>query len=251
MGRSPVDFIAVTLTIGMDLIVDFRIFILLYWRFFMKYLFLIVFLLFIFKLLLSGIGNLFYSILTLSFLPNGLGIFDGEVTTYFIPIVGYIINCIVVAFINILDFIIWFIYWIPGVHTIIDLVHRAPDIDQLESFKLIFGQHHRNFITHSVLNPIFLLFLVLTFIIIKSLKQSEVGIIVSILLFVIGLTFVGHLLADTMPGSWRGFSTIKVYFFVKFFSLPGFLSKIWLYINSYLSVKALVKVTGITEGEYA
>lgn len=202
---------------------------------------------------ITSIGNLAHSIFTLSFLPNAIGIFDGEISTRAtsIPILSNIIettlNYISVLFINIIDAILWFVYWIPGVKQVIDVIYTSPDVveklipDMLDS--------HRNFITHSVLNPVFLVFIIVSFTISKILKNTEIGEIIAAILMIIGFVFACHLLADSMPKSWVGFSNIKVQIYTTFFTLPPFLSKLWLYINVFLCIKLTYKSTGMIENK--
>lgn len=202
--------------------------------------------------LLKGISEFIYNIFTLSFLPNAIGMFDGNVSSYIIPIIGptlgVVINYVVAVFINIFDFLLWLIYWIPGIRQVIQFVYTSPDM--VERFlPWMFGglSGHRNFITHSVINPVFLVFLMITVILIKSISNMGLRPVVKILCFVIGMSFVCHLLADTMPQAWIGFARIKVYLFTNIFTLPKLLSKLWLYINAFLSFGILFKVTLASE----
>lgn len=197
--------------------------------------------------ILNGIGNFFASIFTLSFLPNAIGMFDGKIdtTASSIPILSNLVegiaNWISVIFINGVDFMLWFIYWIPGVKQVIELIYRSPDLverlipDMLGS--------HRNFITHSVFNPLFLVFIMVSFILCKKLNNFEIGGIISFILMIIGLGFACHLLADTMPKSWIGFANIKVQIFATFFVMPPWLGKLWLLVNAIFCIKLTYKST--------
>lgn len=215
----------------------------------MIYLFLVGILILLVIWVLKGISTFLYNLLTLSFLPDALGMFDGNVASYTIPIVGQtlgiVVNYLVAAFINLIDFCIWFINWIPGLNLIIKTVYTSPDMVE-RMLPFIFGGQsgHRNFITHSVLNPVFLVFLIITFILTKLLSKTRIRDGVIGIASLIGLTFVCHLLADTMPQSWIGFANIKFYLFIKLFTLPPLLSKLWLYVNAVLSLGALRYVTG-------
>lgn len=217
----------------------------------MSYLFLGLIIIALILLTFEWIKNLIYSILTLSFLPHALGMFDGNVGSYSIPIIGQfievLINYFVAAFINLIDFFIWFINWIPGVNWIINFIYRSPDMVE-RYLPDIFGglAGHRNFITHSILNPVFLVYLIICLIIIILVHKTSISDLIKIILFFIGLTFVCHLLADTMPKSWRGTAHIKLFLFTKFYTLPAFLSKLWLYMNAVLSFYALTYVTQIS-----
>lgn len=209
-----------------------------------------IFLLVVAILLLSGlvkfVGGFLTGLFTLSFLPHAIGMFDGKITTTIIPLIGdtigVLINILIAAFINIVDFILWFIHWIPGLGFITDLVYTSPDMAE-KYLSFIFGSH-RNFITHSVLNPIFIVFLIVSTIIIKSIKNESVKSVIRVLILLIGSTFLCHLLADTMPQAWIGFARIKVQIFINFITLPALLSKLWLYFNSVLVAFALFKVSG-------
>lgn len=197
--------------------------------------------------ILNGIGNFFASLFTLSFLPNAIGMFDGkiETTASTIPIISSlvegVVNWISVIFINFVDFMLWFIYWIPGVKQVILLVYTAPDL--VERLLPSMLGSHRNFITHSVLNPIFLIFIMISFIICKIANKYEIGAIISFILMLIGLSFVCHLLADTMPKAWVGFANIKVQVFNTFFVMPPWMGKLWLLINAVLCFKITCKST--------
>lgn len=217
----------------------------------MVYIFVGILVLWLIMCILNSIGSFFASIFTLSFLPNAIGMFDGKMDTVAssIPILSNLIegliNWISVVFINFVDFILWFIYWIPGVKQIIELIYRAPDlVERLIPHML---GAHRNFITHSVLNPVFLVFIMIAFVLCKILNKFEMGTIISGLLMIIGLGFACHLLADTMPKSWVGFANIKVQIFATMFVMPPWLGKLWLLVNAIFCIKLTCKVTLDTE----
>ena len=191
------------------------------------------------------LGNLvlqaFKSFFTLSFLPHAIGMFDGNVSIYIIPIIGPTIgvmfNYLVAAFVNLVDFAIWLIHWIPGLDYLFNIVYTAPDgVERL--FPNIFGGigGHRNFITHSVLNPVFLIYLVVHKV---SCKIHEA---LASLVTLIGLTFICHLLADTMPQAWMGAANIKIYLFQNWLMLPPLFSEIWLYMNAGLGLFLMFKI---------
>lgn len=197
--------------------------------------------------ILGSIRSFFVSIFTLSFLPNAIGMFDGNINTMAsnIPIVSKLVEGIInwtsVIFINVIDFCLWFIYWIPGVKQIINLIYTSPDfVERLISSML---GSHRNFITHSILNPIFLIFIMVAFILCKIINKYEIGELISIVVMLIGFVFACHLLADTMPQSWVGFANIKVQIFRTFFVMPPLLGKLWLIVNAILCSIVTVKVT--------
>lgn len=195
----------------------------------------------------ASVRSFLVSVFTLSFLPKAIGMFDGNISTMAsnIPIISKlvegIVNWISVIFINVIDFVLWFIYWIPGVKNIIKLIYTSPDLAE----KLISNMlgSHRNFITHSILNPIFVVFIIITFIVCKTLNHYEIGGVISSILMIIGLGFTCHLLADTMPKSWVGFANIKVQIYKTLFVMPPWLGKVWLSVNAILSVILMFKAT--------
>lgn len=216
----------------------------------MIYIVIVILLIAIIGNVLGAIKSFLGSVITLSFLPNAIGMFDGNIKTVatHIPIisevVGVTINWLSVIFINFIDFLLWFIYWIPGVKQIINIIYTSPDMVE----KLIPSMlgSHRNFITHSILNPIFLIFIIITFILCRILNNFEIGKCISTILMLVGLTFACHLLADTMPKSWIGFANIKVQIFITLFAMPPWLGKLWLIGNAILCI---VVTTIATVGE--
>lgn len=180
--------------------------------------------------LLGGIFDIIGSIMTLDFLPKGVNMLAGsKISTYSIPIIGGLINYLVWVLVNILDFIIWCVHWIPGVNSFIDIIYKCPDIDLPSSNWDIFNSSHRNFITHSVLNPIFLIAMALC--VLVTLVLPPIGVSFMVLAC---CAFSGHLLADTMPNAWVGTSFIQVKLWGVGFHLGDWFSQIWLYINALL-----------------
>lgn len=171
------------------------------------------------------------------FLPSGIETATGHRLLYntdyrvvtLIPIIEPLIWMIISFVCNIFDFILWFIAWIPGVKQIINLVYSLPDIDQI--FTNIFP-NHRNFLTHSILNPGFIVIMVLGFIlgrINEAFKSINI---------IVGSIFAVHLFADTMPLKWGGFANVYIGLGTyKLLSLPGFLSKAWLLVNGMLALR--------------
>ncbi len=196
-------------------------------------------------------SKLINSILTLSFLPGALDIFDGKMDTLatHIPIVSKLvegfINWMSVLLINIIDFSLWLIHWIPGVSQVIDFIYVSPDIIE-RMFPAILGSH-RNFITHSIFNPVFVIFLIIFLVFALLSKYISPLKIVTILMAFIGFAFVGHLLADTMPKAWVGFATIKVQVTNTYFVMPPLMSKLWLQINAMVSIALMGKIIEISE----
>lgn len=201
--------------------------------------------------LLIGLKPLFFSIFTLSFLPRSIGIFRScKVTSYTIPVIGHtigiLLNFIIACFINIIDCLISLLYWIPVINDLIFMVYNAPNSIQrlVPSF---FGSSNLNFITYSVINPVFIIFILLAYGIMKFVPKSKFKYILGSIFLLIGLTFICNLLARTMPGSWYGASKINLYMFKNLYTLPPFLSKLWLYINSALGAFILFSATINTE----
>ena len=186
---------------------------------------------------LDGVVSTVGSILTLSFLPSALKMLEGSsMDSTLIPILGYLINWLVVVFVNFVDFMIWFINWIPGIKQVIRLIYTAPDIDQSSWYRASFSflGGHRSFITHSVLNPIFIIYFSLSYFVSKVFSRNKWGERIGIITALIGLTFVCHLLADTMPEKWQGFAYIKIFFW----SSNAWVSQIWLFANALFALFA-------------
>lgn len=179
----------------------------------------------------------------LGFLPSGIETATGHKLLYntdykqvtLIPVVEVLICYFISILCNLMDFMLWFIAWIPGLKQLIALIYAAPDMDLL--FPSVFHLH-RNFITHSVLNPLFLISGVLMVLLGRFFEWIK-----AIFLFV-ALLFALHFLADAMPLKWVGFANIYVGLgSVKLFYLPPFLSKLWLLLNVgaiYFVLDALV-----------
>lgn len=206
-----------------------------------------IFFVFIMAILLvgcdEGTGN---KTSILGFLPSGIEVATGHKLLYntdfrittLIPFIEPLFCYIISIFCNLLDFCIWFIAWIPGVKQLIKIVYSLPDIDQ--KMTNIFP-YHRNIITHSILNLGFILIVVLSFI---SRIKSEISEIIGSIVFLFGLIFCLHLLADSMPLQWVGYA--KIYIGLGSFKLcylPGFLSKAWLIINAIAGLVILAKVS--------
>jgi len=211
--------------------------------------------------------NFIGRILTLNILPGAYDMvrdthIKGNHTIWFIGwIISPIINYFFTLFINIVDFICIFINWIPIIGDIQKFIYHAPDIDQ-QGYDAVYnfieplvGTVHRNWITHSVLNPYFILFVICAFVIAFIAKFIPVvKYIAAFLILMIGLTFVCHLIADTMPGGWgRGssnnFSKIHVRFWFIKFQLNGLFTKLWLYINALIAGVSIKSATEIAAAE--
>ena len=153
------------------------------------------------------------------------------------------LNYFFAALINLIDFALLFISWIPGLKNILDFMYRNPDIIE-KQIPFLFGgsKGHRNFITHSVFNPVFLRYIFISSKLCVIFSLTPLNTILRPLLFLIGLCFVCHLLCDTMPKHWKGFANIKVYFFTHLISFSPITSKAWLYIGSFLSFSLLCEM---------
>lgn len=176
----------------------------------------------------QGTGNDFG---VLGFLPSGVETATGHKALYhtdykqvtLIPVVEVIIFYFVSIMCNIFDFFLWFIAWIPGIKQFIALIYVSPDIDLL--FPEIFHMH-RNFITHSVLNPVFLTAIALVILLGRFFEWIKA------VFLLVAYLFILHLAADAMPLKWVGFAKIYIGIGnVHLFYLPPFLSKLWLLLN--------------------
>lgn len=171
------------------------------------------------------------------FLPSGIEVATGHRllhnTDYrivtLIPVIEPLICIIISAICNIFDFLIWFIAWIPGIKQLIALIYSLPDIDQI--YRNIFP-NHRNFITHSVLNPGFIVTMFIGFLLGKINDGLK---IISIF---IAMIFAVHLFADMMPLKWGGFANIYISIgSYKLLALPSFGSKLWLMSNGIIALR--------------
>ena len=185
------------------------------------------------------------NILTLSFLPSSLNMFNGNPCSNTIKPKGIeiAINYLFAALINLIDFLLLFISWIPFVKKILDFMYRNPDtIEKHISFLFGGSKGHRNFITHSIFNPIFLIYVFVANKICVLFSDTVLYIVFSPILFLIGLCFTCHILSDTMPKHWKGFANIKIYLFTNLFTFSPIISKAWLYIGSFLSFILVCKM---------
>jgi len=188
--------------------------------------------------------QLAYSIFTLNFLPGAFHMFDGNMSSYTIPIVGGviepIINYVCILFLNIVDFLLWFLHWIPGVGYVMDRIYKAPD-EVEKTYDLV----HRNFITHSIFNPRIVVILVIGFVLLYVIGKisREVSSLISYLICFTLIIFACHLIADTMPQSWVGFALIKT----PLFTLNALFSKLWLYINIFACFFIVNKTSSLIE----
>ncbi len=195
-------------------------------------------------ILLFAIGgyvvNSFEYLITLQFLPHGIvhaghGMFDGNLhgDTY-IPIIGLLINYVVAIFINIVDFLLWFLSFVPGLSFFMDLVYSSPDLDLSRYAIGIIA--HRSFLTHSVLNPVFLILLFVMYLVgvVINKINKDVGMVLQLILVIILMAVPCHLLADTMPQNWYGAAYVNFKLLnITLFPSTKLGSILWLYGNAY------------------
>lgn len=205
-----------------------------------NYIFLIFLLLLIVGLFTGceqGTGNKFS---VLGFLPSGMKTATGNKILYntdyrvyaLIPVVEPLFGWFISALCNIFDFFLWFITWVPGIKQVTGFIYSLPDMDQ-HAVKIFCN--HRNFITHSVLNPGFIIITLFSFILSKIGKCKELG---ECILGLSALIFSLHFFADSMPLDWKGFALIHISILKRnLFTLPPLLSKIWLILNAFLALK--------------
>lgn len=178
-----------------------------------------------------------YYWLTFAFLPSKLKIRKAtNIYTWNIPILGPLLNYTTACIINMIDATIWLFQWIPGFLFIAKILyHTADSLERYLSWFLGGISGHRNFISHSCINPIYLGFLFLSHIILQTISFHSIRIIVQFLCFLLSLTFIAHLLADTLPKAWIGKALIKIVFIFHFSTLSIGKSKAWLHINAILA----------------
>lgn len=169
--------------------------------------------------------------------------FNGNVNSHTLKYkyIEIVINFILAAIINIVDFLILLISWIPFIKDLITFIYKSPDTLE-KSVSTLFGgsKGHRNFITHSIFNPVFIAYLIIASRICDLFKYTPLNTINRPLFFIIGICFSCHLLSDSMPKYWRGFANIKIYFFRNLYTFTPLISKCWLYIGSFLSIFLLI-----------
>lgn len=183
----------------------------------------------------------FTSFITLQWMPSGIyqlkghDLFDGNIhVDPVIPLIGSIIDYIVAAIINLVDFMLYPLAFIPGINNILHLVYTSPDLD------LAFNEvlQHRSFLSHSVLNPVFLGFILIgtaIFFLLRVLPKQVTYIYMFIFLG-IALSFPCHLLSDTMPKAWQGAAYVNFKLFGVGFSIASqAISELWLYANAAAS----------------
>jgi len=80
----------------------------------------VIIIVFLFMKLIKSIFIGFIYIITLGFLPSGIErlgfdhpLFDGKISTVVIPLIGHIINFFNVFIINAVDFVLYFLSYIP------------------------------------------------------------------------------------------------------------------------------------------
>lgn len=217
-------------------------------------------------LIRTAVWALFFRVLNLGFLPAGIGIAEGiaETGVYVLPsflgqLVEVPLHFFLTLWINIIDFVCAILSLIPFGKELLLMVKVCPDLDltthgtdPIIGFLGLTG--HRNFITHSVLNP-YILLIVLSGIVIYCIGRliriifPKIGsVICGIAVACVGMSLLilsAHLFADCMPKKWTGAALIRVHIaFIKFTLFP-IMSKIWLLVNGVLSAVFGVKVIGV------
>ena len=202
--------------------------------------------------LLKALIDIFLETISLSWMPSGINLimnhrlFDGNLhVDTIIPIVGTLLDYLAAMLINIVDAMLFPISLIPGLRKILLIVYTSPDWDLFNpvseawfSFYPIF--QHRSFFTHSVLNPVFLLYLVAFIVIVrlvaKLIHNGGVQIVCFYVFTAIGLSFPCHLLADSMPQGWSGTAFISFKIMGVGFNAGQALTGLWLYINALVAL---------------
>lgn len=208
--------------------------------------------------LIESIIAAFLKFISLSWLPSGINLiahhrlFDGNIhIDPVIPVIGSIIDYLAAMFINLVDLALYPIAAIPGLKVILYRLYSSPDWDlPMPNAWAVFHFYpyftHRSFFSHSVLNPMFILYILALFAIVcVILKLISNGVVRGICIYIstaIGLSFPCHLLADSMPQAWAGSAFIN-------FKIMGFgfasgqgMSELWLYLNAFLAIFAICKV---------
>lgn len=194
--------------------------------------------------------GLFFFILNLGFLPTGYDIAKNIKPTgvYVIPFIGAIIEVplhfFMTLWINIVDFICWLPSKIPLISSALKFIDKCPDLDLtthgvdplIEKFGLT---GHRNFVTHSILNPYILIILVIgtvLYLLSKCISKKIKNIIIISLSLCLAV-FSAHLFADCMPNAWLGGALIKAKIFGKSITFNAFISKLWLFVNGLAALR--------------
>lgn len=178
-----------------------------------------------------------YYWLTLGFLPTGLQIRKGtSLHSWRIPVFDPFLNYFTACLINLIDALLWCSFWVPGVRPICFFFYRCPDMSE-RYLSWFFGgiNGHRNFISHSTFNPFFLVLIWSFRFLIEHTTSIWLQLPLQIIGTLIGLSFIAHLMADTLPKAWLGKALIKVVFIFHFktFSIAG--SKFWLHTQALLA----------------
>lgn len=183
-----------------------------------------------------------YHWLTLGFLPMGLRVRKGtNLHSWRIPIIGPLVNYVTACLVNIIDALLWCSFLLPGMRRICLFFYRCPDMSERYFGFLLGGINgHRNFISHSVLNPFFLALIWCFTFLIQHSPFIWLTIFLQLVASVIGLSFIVHLMADTLPKAWLGKALIKVIFIFHFTTLSIGGSKTWLHTQALLGFVLLI-----------
>lgn len=197
----------------------------------------------------------FLKFISLSWLPSGINLiahhrlFDGNIhVDPVIPVIGSIIDYLTAMFINLVDLALYPIAEIPKLNVILYRLYSSPDWDlSMPNAWAVFHFSpyftHRSFFSHSVLNPMFILYILAFFALVcVILKLIQNGVVQGICIYVftaIGLSFPCHLLADTMPHAWAGTAYINFKIYGHGLILGQGASELWLYFNAFLAIFAI------------
>ena len=203
-----------------------------------------------------------FTILSLSFLPGFIGMkakIGVDVRSLNLPIIRGIIepriNYISLIIINIIDFLLWILHWIPGLSSFINYIYNTPASTEgvfigLLNLNVVDGSMSKYFLTHSVLNPVFLVVIAIAVGIVVACKlgaiPDTVFDITMYAVYIVGIIMIGHFLADAVPAQWGYAELIKIKLSPEdsMIALPALLSKIWLIANATGVVLIIKKLAG-------
>jgi hypothetical protein len=205
--------------------------------------------------IVGSLIDAFLKIISLSWLPSGINLiahhrlFDGNIhIDPVIPVIGSIIDYLTAMFINLVDLALYPIAAIPGLKVILYRLYSSPDWDlPMPNAWAVFHFSpyltHRSFFSHSVLNPMFILYILAFFaivcVIVKLIPSNVIQVICIYISTAIGLSFPCHLLADSMPQAWAGSAFINFKIMGSGLALGQGMSELWLYLNAFLAIFAI------------
>lgn len=193
---------------------------------------------------------LFFEVLNLGFLPAGLNLIENirPLGVYTIPLIGPIIEVplhfLMTLWINIVDFVCWILCKIPFLNMELTFIKGCPDLDLTthgtdELIGVLGLTGHRNFITHSILNPYIVIIVAIGFILyfITGIFSKKIQNFIASCVITCLCIHSAHLFADCMPRAWEGGALIKVKIFeISILKFNGFFSKLWLLGNGIFTI---------------